>query len=115
MIADRMSHKYFDDFTPEAELLQTWRTNPPDGIIIDCKFDQNWDTLLWEKGYAGTVRKGGWRFCRNRPDKSIADDERTLRNRWKSLLEPVTLEMVEILLDLVGRTGGKDAITLENA
>jgi hypothetical protein len=66
MVADRMSHKYFDDFTPEPELISSWRSNPPDGSIIDCKFDPEWETLLWEKGYAGTVRKGGWRFYKFR-------------------------------------------------
>lgn len=65
-IADRLSHKYFDDFTPEAELYKKWHSSPPDGKIVDCRFDGEWETILWENGYAGTVRKGGWRFCRFR-------------------------------------------------
>jgi hypothetical protein len=66
LIGDRMTHKYFDDFTPEPELLKEWKNAPPDGRIIDCRFDKEWNTLLWENGYAGTVRKGGWRFCKFR-------------------------------------------------
>lgn len=65
-IADRQSHKYFDDFTPEQELLKEWRVSPPDGKIIDCRFDKEWETTIYESGYAGTTRKGGWRFCRFR-------------------------------------------------
>ncbi|KAJ3268921.1 Dcp1p-Dcp2p decapping enzyme complex alpha subunit [Terramyces sp. JEL0728] len=61
-IADRQLHKYFDDFTPEAELLHEWKMNPPDGKIVDCRFDKDWETYLYENGYAGQRRKGGWRF-----------------------------------------------------
>ena len=65
-IADRQTHKFFDDFTPEPELLKEWRANPPDGKILDCVFDPNWETQQWENGYAMTIRKGGWKFVRFR-------------------------------------------------
>jgi hypothetical protein len=66
MVAERNTHKYFDDFTPEPELKAEWMSSPPDGKFIDCKFDKNWETHLWEHGYAARVRKGGWRFARFR-------------------------------------------------
>jgi hypothetical protein len=94
LIADRLLHKYFDDFTPEPELLKDWKQSPPDGKIIDCRFDKGWETLLWENGYAGTVRTGGWRFSRFRDDKTMADDEKKLKGCWKSFINPVPLEAV---------------------
>lgn len=101
LIADRQSHKYFDDFTPEPELLKEWKSSPPDGRIIDCRFDKDWDTIIFESGYAGATRKGGWRFCRFRPNKQFADEERTLRARWNSLIAPVSLEMLSERADTI--------------
>ncbi|KAJ3318737.1 Dcp1p-Dcp2p decapping enzyme complex alpha subunit [Boothiomyces sp. JEL0866] len=94
-IADRQLHKYFDDFTPEAELLNEWKLNPPDGKVVDCRFDKDWETYLYENGYAGQRRKGGWRFCRFRPDKQMADDEKRIRGCWNSIINPVKLETLE--------------------
>ncbi|KAJ2995269.1 hypothetical protein HDV02_000924 [Globomyces sp. JEL0801] len=93
-IADRQTHKYYDDFTPDTDLLKQWRLASPEGKIIDCRFDPLWETLLWENGYAGKTRKGGWRFCRYRPDKTTAEDEKALNHRWKSLINPITVEQV---------------------
>jgi hypothetical protein len=100
-----MTHKYFDDFSPEPELLKQWKTNPPDGKIIDCKFDKNWTTHIWENGYAGTIRKGGWRFLRFRDDRTTAIDEKKLKGRWNSFLYPVTNEMVFCFVMVVGSKG----------
>jgi hypothetical protein len=94
LIADQKTHKYFDDFSPEMELLREWKSSPPDGKIIDCIFDKEWETVLWENGYAGTVRKGGWKFVKFRNDKTMADDERKVKLHWKGFIDPVPLEIV---------------------
>ncbi|KAI8893769.1 hypothetical protein BC833DRAFT_268991 [Globomyces pollinis-pini] len=100
-IADRQTHKYYDDFTPDTDLLKQWRLASPEGKIIDCRFDPLWETLLWENGYAGKTRKGGWRFCRYRPDKTTAEDEKALNHRWKSLINPITVEQLEASIDKI--------------
>ncbi|KAJ3334923.1 hypothetical protein HDU91_002447, partial [Kappamyces sp. JEL0680] len=84
----RQSYKYFDDFTPEPELLKEWRPAPPDGKIIECRYDGEWDTLLWENGYAGSLRKGGWRFCKFR-----------IKSRWTGLISPLSLEKLEARIE----------------
>jgi hypothetical protein len=96
-------HKYFDDITLDPEIFKKWKADGiPDGKIMDCRFDPEWDTYLWEGGYAPKKRKGGWRFVRlryhqsflPRPDRHIADEEKNLKLNWKSLISPVSIEMV---------------------
>ena len=102
-VGERQTHKYFDDFTPEQELLRSWRQSPPDGKIVDCVYDPEWVTQIWENGYAATSRKGGWKFVRfryfyflilPRPDRTFADEEKSLNNRFETLINPIELEHV---------------------
>ncbi|KAI8923065.1 mRNA capping enzyme, catalytic domain-containing protein [Entophlyctis helioformis] len=87
-LADRSQYKYHDDLSPEPELAQMqvdagwWRQSGPDGKIADFRYDPHWQTLIWEHGYAGNYREGGWRFVKFR---KVADDERMFKEYWPSI------------------------------
>ena len=100
LVCEGIAHKYFDDFTPTDELYNEWKGQNMDGKIIDCQYDKNHETYLWENGYATTSRMGGWKFVKFRfryfirPDKTKAEDDAKIKKKWKSILEPITREMV---------------------
>ncbi|KAH6564519.1 hypothetical protein BASA62_007856 [Batrachochytrium salamandrivorans] len=94
-INDRNTPKYFDDLSLQTRVAQAWKASPPDGKIIECSYDSNWKTLLWENGYAGGVRIGGWQFVRFREDKRVADDELKLKETLEAMKHGITREMLD--------------------
>jgi hypothetical protein len=58
------------------------------------RWDAQWPTQMFEKGYGLETRTGGWRFYRIREDKKEADEEATLQAIMKSQESSVTKEQV---------------------
>ncbi|KAL2913458.1 hypothetical protein HK105_207070 [Polyrhizophydium stewartii] len=102
MIADRSgAHKYFDEISLEPNVAQAWRSSSPDGRIIECTFDPAWKTFIWEHGYAGETRLGGWRFLRFRDDRRSADVEQRVRQMQDCCKNSVSREMLESQLETI--------------
>lgn len=59
------------------------------------RWDAQWPTQMFEKGYGLETRTGGWRFYRVREDKKEADEETTLHAIMKSQESSVTKEQVQ--------------------
>jgi len=58
------------------------------------RWDAQWPTQMFEKGYGLETRQGGWRYYRTREDKKDIDDEATLQTIMKSLENMVSKEQV---------------------
>lgn len=59
------------------------------------RWDAQWPTQMFEKGYGLETRTGGWRFYRVREDKKEADEEATLQAIMKLQESSVTKEQVQ--------------------
>ena len=59
-----------------------------------CRWDAQWQTQMFEKGYGLETRTGGWRFNRVREDKKDVDEESTVLALVKGLETLVTKEQV---------------------
>lgn len=59
-----------------------------------CRWDAQWQTQMFEKGYGLETRTGGWRFNRVREDKKDVDEESTVLALVKNLETLVTKEQV---------------------
>lgn len=62
--------------------------------FFTCRWDAQWQTQMFEKGYGLETRTGGWRFNRIREDKKDVDEESTVLALVKSLETLVTKEQV---------------------
>ena len=80
-------------------ILCRWRNQSPDGKIAEFRFDPLWKTYLWEHGYVGEMRQGGWRFVRFCDDRILADNEHELNASWISIKDSVTLQMVCLIFN----------------
>ncbi|KAJ3166842.1 Dcp1p-Dcp2p decapping enzyme complex alpha subunit [Geranomyces variabilis] len=93
-IADAGSHKFYDCLSLEPELSIQWKTSLPDGRIGEFRWDPLWPTYVWDAGYVGTERRGGWRFVRFREDKSMANDITALESTKKAIDNGVSRDML---------------------
>ncbi|KAK3826866.1 MAG: hypothetical protein JOS17DRAFT_236874 [Linnemannia elongata] len=64
-----------------------------------CRWDAQWQTQMFEKGYGLETRTGGWRFNRVREDKKDVDEESTVLALVKNLETLVTKEQLEASID----------------
>ncbi|KAJ3041165.1 Dcp1p-Dcp2p decapping enzyme complex alpha subunit [Rhizophlyctis rosea] len=99
LICKNGSHVKNDVLTPDAELLEKWRHESPDGKIGEFRWDPDWKTLIMEEGYAAQEKQGGWRFVRFREDKATANDINVLERIKASIHDGVTIEMLESRLE----------------
>jgi len=58
------------------------------------RWDAQWQTQMFEKGYPLETRTGGWRFNRIREDRKDVDEESTVMALVKGLESLVTKEQV---------------------
>ena len=72
---------------PTLTLFSRYQTN---------RWDANWMTQMFEKGYGLETRQGGWRYHKTREDKKDVDEETTLQAIVKGLEKIVTKEQVWI-------------------
>ncbi|KAJ3184174.1 Dcp1p-Dcp2p decapping enzyme complex alpha subunit [Geranomyces variabilis] len=93
-IADCGIHKFYDCLSLEPELSIQWKTSLPDGRIGEFRWDPSWPTYVWDAGYVGTERRGGWRFVRFRDDKSVANDITVLEDTKKAIDNGVSRDML---------------------
>ncbi|EGF79427.1 hypothetical protein BATDEDRAFT_89511 [Batrachochytrium dendrobatidis JAM81] len=95
LIGDHGSHKYADDLSLPLDVAQLWKSPSPDGRIVECTYDPVWKTYMFENGYAGDVRIGGWRFIRFRDDKRVADEESKLKETMEAIKYCITREVLD--------------------
>lgn len=74
MAFDKIKYREYDDLTPDRDLYESWRNNPPDGKIGEFSWDPSITTTVWKPGYASAQREGGWVFLKYREDKDKAND-----------------------------------------
>ncbi|KAJ3005449.1 Dcp1p-Dcp2p decapping enzyme complex alpha subunit, partial [Thoreauomyces humboldtii] len=93
-VAEGGAHKHYDRLTLEPALAMQWRTHRPDNRIGEFRWDPEWKTFLWEKGYVGTERRGGWRFVRFRDDKEQANDLAVVQDTIHAITHGVPKDML---------------------
>ncbi|TPX53952.1 hypothetical protein PhCBS80983_g06090 [Powellomyces hirtus] len=93
-IGENGHHRFHDRLSIETEVAAQWRISPPDGRIGEFRWDADWPTYVWEIGYVGKERRGGWRFIRFRDDKDMANDITVLQDTKLAILNGVSKEML---------------------
>ncbi|KAJ3153385.1 Dcp1p-Dcp2p decapping enzyme complex alpha subunit [Geranomyces michiganensis] len=93
-IAHSGVHKFHDCLSLEPELSIQWKSASPDGRIGEFRWDPLWPTYVWDAGYVGTERRGGWRFVRFREDKNVANDITVLEDTKKAIENGVSRDML---------------------
>lgn len=85
-------HEPYDWLTIEPELRDSWLASPPEGRIVECRYDPSWSTDVDLDTAHPTTRRGGWRFVRFRDDKTTANDVTVLGRIIESLYDSPTKE-----------------------
>ncbi|KAI9094358.1 putative mRNA capping enzyme alpha subunit [Phlyctochytrium arcticum] len=70
----------FGELTLENELRERWLRSPPDGAIIECRYDPKWS--------------GTWRFARFRDDKQHANHRNTYRKIMDSIRDGISQQQL---------------------
>jgi len=83
IVANKSEHEDVAELTPEPELVDAWRAQPPHHRIIECRYDPDWPN--------------SWRFTRFRDDKDTANHLTVMESIIESIQDNVTKE------ELVGK------------
>ncbi len=78
ILANRNEFQDVTLFTPEKDLVDIWKNQPPHHRIIECRFDPEWP--------------GEWRFTRYRDDKDTANHISVMESIIESIQDNVTKE-----------------------
>ena len=73
-------YQYFGRLHLDLDQVIVWKTNPPDGRIVECRFDNEWPNK--------------WRFSRFRDDKLTANHISVYQKILKSIADNVTKDTV---------------------
>ncbi|TPX64182.1 hypothetical protein SpCBS45565_g06083 [Spizellomyces sp. 'palustris'] len=76
----------YGELTLDADERKRWLNRPPDGAIIECRYDPEWP--------------GRWRFTRFRDDKQHANHRNTYRKIMQSIKDGVDKQAVCVILDI---------------
>jgi mRNA guanylyltransferase len=83
ILVDGSDYKDFGEITLEDEVKAEWDSDPPNGRIIECRYDSEWPNT--------------WRFSRYRDDKLDANHISTFEKIMESIKDNVTEDEVRRL------------------
>ncbi|KAI8980867.1 mRNA capping enzyme, catalytic domain-containing protein, partial [Pilobolus umbonatus] len=87
ILSHGVTYKFYDHFQPDPALAS--------------EYDPECEVTIIEQGYAPLTRKGGWKFVRFRDDKSVANDESTVKAIINSVVDGVTKEQLLMCMEKV--------------